>query len=79
MSTYPIEKVLFEYEHNRMDVEMAMGHSLQHIAHLSATQATTVAEQQVLRQKIGTLENLLHSVQSKLDRLVAQAPPKVAP
>lgn len=71
MSTYPIEKVLFEYEHGRMEVEMAMGHSLQHIAQLSATQATTVAEQQVLRQKIGTIENLLHSVQSKLDRLVA--------
>lgn len=71
MSTYPIEKVLFEYEHSRMNVEMAMGHSLQHIAHLTATQATTAAEQQVLRQKIGALETLLHSVQSKLDRLPA--------
>lgn len=103
MSTYPIEKVLFEYEHSRMDVEMAMGHSLQHIAQLSATQATTAAEQQALRQKLGALESLLHSVQSKLDRLPplqeglttlnrtvaglqaqvdrlgAQAPPKVAP
>jgi hypothetical protein len=102
MSTYPIEKVLFEYEHGRMDVEMAMGHSLQHIAHLAATQAATAAEQQALRQKIGALESLLHSVQSKLDRLpplqedlttlnrtvaglqtqvdrlVAQAPPKAA-
>lgn len=69
MSTYPIDKVLFDYEHGRMDIEMAMSHSLQHIAQLATTQATTTAEQQALRQKIGTLESLLHSVQSKLDRL----------
>lgn len=70
MSTYPIEKVLFEYEHSRMDVEMAMGHSLQHIAQLATMQVTTAAEQQALRQKIGALESLLQSVQSKLDRLL---------
>lgn len=68
MSTYPIEKVLFEYEHSRMEVEMAMGHSLQHIAHLTAGQATLTAEQQVLRQKLSTLDALQQSVQNKLDR-----------
>lgn len=43
---------------------MAMGHSLQHIAHLTA-------EQQALRQKLSTLDALLQSVQNKLDRLPA--------
>ena len=44
MSTYDFDKVLSDYEHGRITVEMAMGYSLQHIGKLYATQATLHTE-----------------------------------
>ncbi|MCE7981653.1 MAG: hypothetical protein DYG89_10705 [Caldilinea sp. CFX5] len=69
MSTYPIEKVLSEYAHERMTVEMAMGHCLQHIANLTDGQVAGSAEGQTLRRQVNALEDRLTSVQSQLDRL----------
>ncbi|MFN8492548.1 MAG: hypothetical protein U0350_33410 [Caldilineaceae bacterium] len=69
MSTYPIEKILFDYEHNRMDGEMALGHSLQHISKLYAAQASADAERQLLRQKVNALEAWLQTLQAKSDRV----------
>ncbi len=69
MSTYPIEKILTDYDNGRMDVEMAMGHSLQHISKLYAAQTSADAERQALRQKVSALEELIKSLQPLPDRL----------
>ncbi len=71
MSTYPIEKILSEYEHNRMDVEMATGHSLQHISKLYEAQTAANVSHYELRGKIDTLENTVNALQAKVDRLTA--------
>jgi hypothetical protein len=69
MSTYPIEKILSDYDNGRMDVEMALGHSLQHISKLYAAQNSNAAERQVLRQQISALEEQVKTLQTKTDRL----------
>jgi len=55
MATYPHEKVLADYARGDMDVEMAMGHSLQHIGQLHAAQTAATAERQALRKQVTTL------------------------
>ncbi len=69
MSTYPIEKVLSEYENDRMNVEMAMGHSLQHIDKLYEAQTAANVSRYELRSKADTLENKVNALQAKVDRL----------
>ncbi len=56
MATYGYEKVWADYANGRMDVEMAMGHSLQHIGQLYATQTAANTDQQALRKQIHGLE-----------------------
>ncbi len=71
MSTYPIEKVLSEYENDRMKVEMTMGHSLQHIEKLYEAQTAANLNRYELRGKVDTLENTVNALQAKVDRLTA--------
>ncbi len=71
MSTYPIEKILSEYEHNRMNVEMATGHGLQHISKLYEAQTAANVSRYELRSKVDSLENTVNALQAKVDRLTA--------
>jgi hypothetical protein len=43
MSTYDYDKVMADYANGRITVEMAMGHSLQHIGKLYEAQAAANA------------------------------------
>lgn len=66
MSTYPIEKILSDYSNERMDVETATGHSLQHIEALHKTQTAAKADHQALRNRVNTLEETLKTLQTDL-------------
>ena len=83
MSTYDHKKVLSDYANGRMKVEMAMGHSLQHIVKLYEEQAIANTRRQEIRDKVTDLEkevktlraeakqlgNQLQSVRAQVDRL----------
>lgn len=71
MNTYPIEKVLSDYEHSRMDAEMALGHGLQHIEMLYAAQTSAAAERQLLRQRVTALEDLTKRLVAAPENLAA--------
>lgn len=60
MATYDHEKVLADYGHGKIDVEMAMGHALQHIGHLYAAQN---ADRQALRKRVDALEAAIAHLQ----------------
>ena len=66
MSTYDFDKVLSDYANGRITVEMAMGHSLQHIGKLYATQSATRTE---WRSEIDALKKQVNLVQAVVDRL----------
>ena len=71
MSTYPIGIILSDYENDRMDVEMAMGHSLQHIDKLYEAQATANTNRRKMRSRIDGLENTVNALQKEVARLTA--------
>ena len=72
MSTYDYEKVLSDYDHGRMDVEMAMGHALQHIGKLYTAQNTNQRE---LRDQVNSLEAEVKTLRAELN----QGQPRPAP
>ena len=41
MSTYDLDKIISDYANERMSVEMALGHALQHIGKLYANDTAT--------------------------------------
>ena len=61
MATYDHKQVLADYAAGRITPEMAVGHSLQHIAQLYEAQATTRA----------ALDGRLNTLQAAVDRLLA--------
>ena len=61
MATYDHKQVLADYAAGRITPEMAVGHSLQHIAQLYETQAATRA----------ALDGRLNTLQAAVDRLLA--------
>ncbi len=67
MATYEYEKVLADYATGRMDVEMALGHSLQHIGQLYAAQSSATVDRQALRKSIQALEGDLKTLQVSLE------------
>lgn len=69
MATYSHEKVLADYARGDMDVEMAMGHSLQHIGHLYTAQSAATAERQALRKQVVTLEQTIGALQGEVTGL----------
>jgi prefoldin subunit 5 len=69
MATYEYEKVWSDYASGRMDVEMTMGHALQHIGQLYAAQTTANADRQALRKQIHTLEGDVKTLQTAVERL----------
>ena len=71
MSTYEFDKVLSDYEHGRITVEMAMGHSLQHIGKLYEAQAAAHADRRSEHAKMDALEKHVIAMQAAIDRLTA--------
>ncbi|GEM_PF-521582 len=69
MATYPLEKILADYESGKMDVEMTLGHSLQHIGQLHASQSAANADRQALHKQVNTIEHALRSLQDELGAL----------
>ena len=64
MSTYSYDKVLSDYVNGRMDVEMAMGHGLQHIGKLYTAQTAANLNHYGLRDKVDTLEKTIETLQN---------------
>ncbi len=71
MSTYDFDKVLSDYANGRMTLEMAMGHSLQHIGKLYEALAAANPSRSAGQIKIDALEKRVNSQQTALDRLTA--------
>lgn len=61
MATYDHKQVLADYAAGRITADMAVGHSLQHIAHLYEAQAATRA----------ALDGRVNALQAAVDRLTA--------
>lgn len=71
LGTYDHKQILSDYESGRMTVEMAMGHSLQHIDKLYELQTTANVNRYEIRGKIDTLENRVNTLQKEVSRLAA--------
>ena len=71
MGTYDHKQVLSEYANGKITVEMAMGHTLQHIDKLYELQTTANINRYELRGKVDTLANTVNTLQAKIDRLTA--------
>ncbi len=71
MGTYDYKRVISDYDNERMDVEMAMGHSLQHIGKLYEAQIAANISRYELRGKVDTLENTVNTLQKEVTRLTA--------
>lgn len=69
MSTYDHKQVLSDYANGNMTVEMAMGHSLQHIDNLYELQTTANINRYELRGKVDTLESRVNILQTEVARL----------
>jgi hypothetical protein len=69
MSTYDHKQVLSDYANGKMTVEMAMGHSLQHIDNLYELQTTANINRYELRGKVDTLESRVNALQTEVTRL----------
>ena len=71
MSTYDYNKVMSDYEHGRITVEMAMGHSLQHIGKLYEAQTSTSVNMRAEQAKVDALEKRVNTMQAAIDRRTA--------
>ncbi|MFN8493657.1 MAG: hypothetical protein U0350_39010 [Caldilineaceae bacterium] len=69
MGTYNHKQVLSDYETGKLDVEMAMGHALQHIDKLYEAQSTANTESRVLQQTVSTLQNEMKTYQAQTSGL----------
>jgi chromosome segregation ATPase len=68
MGTYDYKKVLSEYDNGRMTVDMAVGHSLQHIGKLYEAQTAANASHRAWQAKVDRLEDALKTLQAEVDR-----------
>ena len=71
MGTYDHKQVLSDYANGKITIEMAMGHTLQHIGNLYEAQTTANLSRYELRSKVDTLEKTVNTLQTKIDRLTA--------
>jgi len=72
MGTYDYDKVVSDYATGRMNVEMAMGHSLQHIGKLYEAQTTAEANHRELQGKVNNLAYELETLRAEINRLQKQ-------
>ena len=73
MGTYVYEKIVTEYTNDRMAVEMATGHSLQHIGKLYEAQNAANISRYKLQGKVDGLEYVVNTLQKEVTRLTALA------
>jgi hypothetical protein len=71
MGTYNHKQILSDYENGRLTVEMAMGHSLQHIDKLYELQTTANVNRYEMRGKMDSIENRVNTLQKEVARLTA--------
>lgn len=71
MATYDHKQVLADYAQGKITPEMAVGHSLQHIAKLYEAQAATTVERRTEQAKLDALAQRVHTHQTAIDRLLA--------
>ena len=69
MSTYDHQKVLSDYANGRMEIEMAMGHCLQHIVKLYEGQTTANTRRQEIRAKATELEKEVKTLRAEIKQL----------
>ncbi len=67
MSTYDHQKILTDWSNGTLTADMAIGHSLQHIAQLYELLAQ---QRKSNSDKVNHLENKVNALQVQLDRLV---------
>ncbi len=66
MSTYDYAKVMSDYANERMTVEMAMGHALQHIGLLYIADNNAATQQRELQAQIITLLEVVKTLRNEL-------------
>ncbi len=71
MSTYDHKKILSDYANGRMTIEMAMGHTLQHVDKLYDLQTTANVNRYELRGRVDTFEKMATTLQAEVARLTA--------
>ncbi len=71
MGTYDHNQVLSDYANGKITVEMAMGHTLQHLDKLYELQTVATVNRYELRGKVDTLKYRVNTLQTKIDRLTA--------
>ena len=71
MSTYDNKQVLSDYANGSITVEMAVGHTLQHLDKLYELQTIATMNRYELRGKVDSLESKLFSLQTKVDWLAS--------
>lgn len=71
MGTYDHKQVMSDYANGNLTLEMAIGHSLQHIDKLYEAQTAANVSRYELRGKVDTLENRTNALQAAVDRLTA--------
>ncbi len=71
MGTYDHKQMLSDYANGRMTVEMAMGHTLQHLDKLYDLQTTANINRYELRGRVDTLDKTVSTLQAEVARLVA--------
>ncbi len=69
MSTYDYSKVMADYANQRMDMEMAFGHALQHIGKLYEAQAAANTVRVELQTNVASLEKHVNILQAAVDHL----------
>ncbi len=70
MGTYDYKKVLTDWSNGTLTADMALGHSLQHIAALHEQQAAINTTNRKLQAQLDHLENKVKTLQTEIDRLV---------
>lgn len=71
MGTYDHKKILSDYANGKMTVEMAVGHTLQHIDKLYDLQTTANINRYELRGRVDMLDKMVSALQKEVARLAA--------
>src|SRR5207248_2414713 len=71
MAIYDHKQVLADYANGRITPEMAVGHSLQHIAKLYEAQTVATADRRAEQAKFDALDRRVHTYQAAINRLLA--------
>ncbi len=71
MGTYDHKKILSDYANGKMTVEMAVGHTLQHIDKLYDLQTTANINRYELRGRVDRLDKMVSALQKEVARLAA--------